>query len=146
MRAEDEPMRASVAKETLKPRHGRKLDADMPRGTAGKEGVPLFWWQFGDGFQIHLDGGGERRSGLIEGCALDRDVEIDAERLPLRSATIGVALKLSFHANAPRHHVTRVPSGARFCQYGLPSALTACKPPMRMTTSIPGETLRCRMG
>ncbi len=145
MWTKDETVRLLPAERAQEPRHDRELDANMPRRTATKEDCPFFGRQIGNSHQIHLNGSGERGLGLVEGKALNRDVEIDAERLPICSTAIGVASKLSIHANSPRHDLTRKLSGALLYQYVLPSLLWAGKSQNHLARSSRG-TPQCRMG
>jgi hypothetical protein len=51
--------------------------------------------QAGDGFEVKRNRLLEGSENLLERAALDRDVEIEADRLPLAVATFGIAAQTS---------------------------------------------------
>ena len=51
----------------------------------------LMWRQIRDTFQIKRNRILERGEHLLEGAALDRDVEVETDRFPIAIATFGVA-------------------------------------------------------
>lgn len=60
------------------------------------EQSPLFpWRQVSDRLKVQRDRFLERTEDLLEGTTLDRNVEVEADRLPIAVAAFGVAAQTS---------------------------------------------------
>ena len=66
---------------------------DAPRRSPRQETPAFFCWQLDDPYQVHGDGGLERRNGRLPRFALDGAVEIRAHRMPPLAASVGVTLQ-----------------------------------------------------
>lgn len=93
MRFQQERTSAALAStfDTMEPSpHGQRRP-DAPWRSPRQETPAFRRWQLGDTFQVHVDGGLERRDGRPQRSAIDGDVEISADRMPPLAASVGVA-------------------------------------------------------
>jgi hypothetical protein len=86
---------ASTAVEQSTKRVSEELQSDIERRRTIEQGSPLLRRQIRNGLEVQrnrLLKGGEN---LLEGVALNRDIEIEADRLPVAITAFGVAAKNS---------------------------------------------------
>ena len=91
-------MASSVAitvREQPAQRMGQELEPDRERSRAMEQSALFLWRQVRDTCEIQRNRLLERAEHLFEGAALDRYVEIEADRLPLAIPAFGIAAQTS---------------------------------------------------
>ena len=73
------------------------LGPHMPRCSTRQEAPLLAGWQLLNSFQVHFDAGRQRLPCILEGIAVGGDIEVRADRVPLRTALLSVALEFEVH-------------------------------------------------
>jgi hypothetical protein len=71
----------------------QEFEFDGERSGAMEQGLLFVGWQIRDPFQVEGNRVVKRSKHLLERAALDRDVEIEADRLPIAAPAFGVAVK-----------------------------------------------------
>ena len=92
----------------------QELQPDQERHRAIEKGWSFLWRQIGNGLEIQRDGLLEPVEYLLKGSALDRNVELEAGRLPIAVQAPGVAMQSSGRqpSNSFGHPQRRVTAGA----------------------------------
>jgi hypothetical protein len=86
---------AVIAKEQSARRLRQELQPDQERHRPMKKAWSFLWRQIGDGLEIQRDRLLKPAEYLVKGSALDRNVEIEAERLPITVPALGAAMQSS---------------------------------------------------
>lgn len=76
-----------------------KLDPDRKWGGSLCQGAAFVRSKISDRLSVQSDGLLERREYVLERSALDGDVEVDADRLPLTIVAFSIATKLASRQN-----------------------------------------------
>jgi predicted RNA binding protein YcfA (HicA-like mRNA interferase family) len=73
----------------------QELEPNRQRSLTMEQGASFMWRQVRDALKIEENRFLERTEDLLEGATLDRDVEVEADRLPIAVATFGIAAQIS---------------------------------------------------
>jgi len=84
---------ASTAAEQSTKRVSQELQPDIQWRRPIEQGRPLLRRQIRDGLKVQRDCLPKEGENLIERAALNRDIEVEADRLPVAIAAFGVAAK-----------------------------------------------------
>lgn len=91
MGVNDEPLRSPVVPaKAVEPRHPSQLGSYIPGSLSRQKEGAFFRWQLGNRFEIHLQAGFESPLNLPKRSAVNSEVKIDTDRLPILTAPVSI--------------------------------------------------------
>ncbi len=101
MRLEREPLTLRSSPDTAQPGPKHPFGTHMQGRSARQESALLLLRKFGNLLKVHLYADVERFLDCLEGFAVNGDIEIGADRLPILAAAVGIAPRSKVHAVSP---------------------------------------------